>query len=340
MKVRGIHGQLFDPKQRSFVAIRTQRRIFPHVRIALAVVLAACSSKSDKPPPPSPPAPIPADATRDAVDPTLDLTQPCLPQSLASANIAYVRADGARVTVCYGNGDDSPGSVTACLVLDELGEILGPRAWEDAERARLGELELGSATVDIEVEDGVSRPAIASLDNTRAFVFVEDRGAWRGRFYDLRTEKQIGDIALAKLDPASEVFVVPYHLREVRWVGTRVIVTDRVEVGPEYHSYLLSSSGEHLALADEHSSYSVIDADLIVALRGKELHFIDVEKLVDAGTLVAPGASSPLAAQVRVAKFSDQLVVAHARPAGVFFVDRAKRTKTVERAIPICQRAT
>lgn len=337
MKVRGIHGQLFDRKRRSFVAIPTQRRIFPHVRIALAVVLAACSSKADAPPPPSPPPPIRADA---APDVSLDLTQPCLPQSLADANIAYLRADGSRVTACYGNGDNSPGSVTACLVLDELGEVLGPRAWDDAERARLDERELGSATVDVEVADGVTQPAIASLDGTRAFLFVEERGTWRGRFYDLRTEKQIGDIALAKLDPANEVFQVPYHLREARWVGTRVIVTDRVEVGPEYHAYLLSSSGDHVALADETSSYTVIDADFVVAIRGKQLHLIDVEKLADVGTLVAPGASSPLAAHVRVAKFSDQLVVAHARPAGVFFVDRAKRTKTVERAIPICQRST
>jgi hypothetical protein len=334
MKVRGILGQLFDLRRRSFVAIRTRARIFPHVRIALALALSftACSSKSEAPPPPPPPPPAPADAA-------LDLTKPCLPSSLADANVAYVRSDGPRVTACYGNGDDTPGSVTHCLVIDESGEVLGPRAWADADKARLAARELPQP-VDVEVAEDVTKPGVATYDKTRAFVFdeveVDGKKSYRGRFYDLRTNKQIGDVDLAKLDPDNGTFTLPHHVREARWVGKRVIVTDREEVGPTYHAYLLSSSGEHLALADQASSYEVIDDQLIAVITRKQIALVDTTKLRTIGTHLAPGKDSPNG-DLRIARFSDQLVVAYARPPGVFFVDRATHETIHERTIPICR---
>jgi hypothetical protein len=259
-----------------------------------------------------------------------------LPPELADANVSYVRSDGPRVTVCYGNGDNSPGSVTACLVLDETGEVLGPREFADAERARSYERELPSPVFDVEVDEGITRPGVASLDKTRAFIFAERDGHFHGVFHDLRTQKQIGDVDLARLDIDSGAFTLPYHLREARFVGTRILVTDRVEVGPTYHAFLVSSSGDHIAVGDETSSYTVVDDELIVVIAGKELRLVDVAKLAKVGTLVAPGKTSPLA-DVLVVTFSDKLVVAHARPAGVFFVDRTNHQKTTERAIPICR---
>lgn len=337
MKVRGIHGQLFDRRRRSFVAIRTRRSIFPHVRTALVLVaLTACSSKErDQPPPPPPP---PRDAALDAVRaPEVDLTKPCLPASLATANVAYVRTDGPRITACYGNGDDTPGSLTACLVLDETGEILGPRTWEDAGRARLATRELSQPTVDVEVADDVTRPGVASLDGTRAFVFEGDRGdtRWRGRFFDLRTNKQIGSVDLTALDPASKAFTVPFHLREARWVGTRVLVTDRVEVGPEYHAYLVAATGEHVALGDETSSIEVLDDELVAVLTGKTVRLVDVARLIEGGTFTIPGATSPVG-DLRIARFADRLVVAYARPAGILFVERGLASVTA-RELPICK---
>lgn len=306
------------------------------MRTALALVaLTACSSKErDKQPPPPPP----RDAALDAVRaPEVDLTKPCLPASLAGANVAYVRADGPRITACYGNGDDTQGSLTACLVLDETGAILGPRTWEDAGRARLATRELSQPTVDVEVAEDVTRPGVASLDGTRAFVFEGEQAdtRWRGRFFDLRTNKQIGSVDLTALDPASKAFTVPFHVREARWVGTRMLVTDRVEVGPEYHAYLVAATGEHVSLGDEKSSYEVLDDDLVAVMTGKTVRLVDVPRLRDRGTFTIPGATSPVG-DLRIARFADRLVVAYARPAGVLFVERGVGSVT-GRELPICQ---
>lgn len=332
MKVRGIHGQLFDPTRRSFVAIRTHRRIFPHVRIALAFALVACSSKADKAPPPAP-ADLPRlDEALPVPDAPVELTRSCLPPELEHANVAYLRSDGPRVTVCYGNGDDSPGSTTHCLVLDENGDVLGPRTFEDAERARLARRELPSPTVDVEIDEDVTRRGVGTHDKTRAFVFEERDGRVVGVFYDLRTNKQIGAIDLAELDRDGTAFTRTEHVREARWVGHHVIVTDRVEVGPEHLALLVSPSGDHVVVGNERSSHTIIDDELIVVMSGKSIRLIDVRDLAEIRSLVAPGTSSPLG-DVAVAAFSDHLVVAHARPAGVIFVGREKPGKGPDRVL-------
>lgn len=336
MKVRGIPGQLFDLRRRSFVAIRTQRRIFPHVRLTLALALVVgCSSKSDKPPPAPPPPSVPADAP--SSDAALDLTKPCLPPSLADANVAYLRVDGPRITACYGNGDDTPGSVTACLVFDETGAILGTRTWQDADAARLGERELPPPTVQVEITDDVMRDATASYDKTRAFVFDEHEreGHFHGVFYDLRTNKQVGDVDLALLHADTDAFTLPYHVREARWVGARVLVTDRVEVGTGYNAFLVSSTGDHVFVADEKSTITVLDDELIAVITQKTLELVDVTKLRKFATISTPGKTSPIGDQ-RIARFTDQLVVAFARPAGIFFLDRATGLTINNQDIPTC----
>ena len=295
------------------------------------LALGGCSPSpppaQDKPPPTPPPVVAEAAPT----DPP-DLTRPCLPASLADASVAYLRTDGPRVTACYGNGDDSPGSVTHCLVLNELGEVVGPRAWADADRARVGERELPQA-IDVEVDEGVVKPGVATYDRTRAFVFVEVADRYRGRFYDLRTDKLIGDVDLAALAPAAGVFTRADRVREARWVGTRVIVEDREEGGPAGQAFLLASSGDHVPLG---SSYTVLDADLVATTTGKQIVLVDPGLLREVATFLVPGNSSPVG-DLRITRFGDQLVVAFARPAGVFFIDRATRLTIHERDIPACR---
>ena len=328
------------------------------MKTALACLLlcSACSSKDDAPKP-TPGSAIAASATTQAA-PKLDLTKPCLPAALADANVALVRADGARATVCYGNGDDSPGSSTQCLVVDETGAVLEAAPWAAVAAARDtprledgdvrytdGELTYCSASAPVQcatmeldlgsLPDNARVTGATNLDRTQSFLFVpRPRDGWRGLFIDLRTEKQVGDIELGSLDKG--VFATPFH--DARWVGNRILVgefgdpDDPKDKAP-HRTYLVASSGEHVALG---ADPVVVDTELVIAVRGKSLRFIDVEKVAEVATLTAPGKDSAPVGGVRIARFSDHLVVAHARPAGVMFVERDGREKS-RVALPLCK---
>jgi hypothetical protein len=352
MKVRGILGQLFDLRRRSFVAIRTRARIFPHVRhsigpislarIALACAT-ACSSKSDPPPPPPP---VPVVVTPDAApDAAVDLTKPCLPPSLATANVAYVRADGPRVTACYGNGDDSPGSLTACLVLDEVGTVLGPRAFADVEAARLAERDLRQPRVTIEEDPDATSMAkayVATYDQTRAFGFEDGHAV----FFDLRTNKRIGSRALSTLAPDDPRAFEPPHAASARWVGNKHVLIAECGNDSTYidaprsasgcRAWLLATNGDAIPLTpDFEGTYEVVDDELVAVWKGKQVRWIAVPAMREVGLLSVPGTESPVG-DLRITRFSDQLVVAFARPAGVAFVDRAMHLVINKEDLPIC----
>ncbi len=307
--------------------------------LALALSATACSSKSEQPPSPPPPKP-PADAAPDA---RLDLTKPCLPPSLAEANVAYVRADGPRMTVCYGNGDNSKGAVTHCLVLDEEGEILGTRTFDDAEAARLGERELKQPRVDIEEDPDatVKKSYAATYDQTRACGFEDKQLV----FFDLRTNKRIGTLALATLAPDDPLAFELPRTASARWVGNkRALLTECFDANhidapmsdSECRAWLVATSGESFAIAkDFQSTYKVLDDELIAVWRDKEIRWIGVDRMHEGGHATAPGRPSPVG-DLQITRIGERLVVAHARPAGVFFVDRTTFAKTGERAIPTC----
>jgi hypothetical protein len=320
-------------------------------QIALLVLATACSS-SKKRAAKDDAAPVrPPVATIDAGE----IPVTCVPAAIADRGVAYVRTDGPRATICYGDGSDSKDAVNLCRVIDEAGTIAGARTWDDAMAARkreTGRLDpftvtiAGSAitvcspigarckSVKAAFPPLASGVAGANLDGSRVFVFGP---LGQGTLYDVATGAAVSSLDLKAITKGA--FVDPAHVAEATFLGDKLIVSDRVEVGPEHQTFLVDShKAIAIELSETTSSHIVIDADTIVTVRGRTVGVVDVASLATVATVTVPGAlvgnpNKPIV----VTRFGGSLLVAYAKPAGTIAIDLETRTTTPPRPLPPCR---
>ncbi|MBL0218558.1 MAG: hypothetical protein IPQ07_32360 [Myxococcales bacterium] len=326
-------------------------------------LFAACSSRKapeDRPPPVAPP--VRAEA---AVAPAPKVTGACVPKAVGDLGVAYARTDGATLaTVCFGTGDEAPGATNACLQIDREGKATAGRSWEDAMVAfHATSATAAPPTVTVQDREVTVCPAgrpgcvhvqippvkfhpnrpphgVASASMKRLFLFVPEpipgRGAtaftWYGDTYDLKAGKRLAHVRLDTLLADHPAFSNTFHVFEASWVGDgRVLLTDHIDVGPEFEAMLLDPiEGKALFLADQASQLSVIDPTTIVSFRGTQLQVVDAPALRVIGTFTA---ASEIGAAI---PWLDRILVVHARPPGTLQIDPKTATAYTGAPLPLC----
>lgn len=337
-------------------------------RFAVVLLAAACSSKPSPSKTEGSNAGSATGSARPVVPDAGEIPATCVPAAIADRGVAYVRTDGARATICYGDGSDSRDAVNLCRVIDETGAIVGPRTWDDAMAARkreTGRLDPHTVTIDASTVSVCppigdrcrsfaaristvhpNRPpaGFSNLDGSRAFVFVpqpvpgkDPVATWYGDVYDVASGKRLSRTRLSKLvDPLA--FTDTFSLFEGQLLGEQVIVTDRVETGPYQLTLLLDPrTGNAIELSDTESSHVVIDVDTIVTVRGRTVGLVDVPTLETVASVTVPGGSTDNPNKpVAVTRFGGSLLVAYAKPAGTIAIDLETRAATAPRPLPVC----